>query len=75
MFISGALRVLPFKLSKLFKLSFCASFLCVFFYCSDDLPDGEGRFTFSVADVGQGLAQFGVYEGRAVVWDMGPGSQ
>jgi len=34
-----------------------------------------GRFTFCVADVGQGLAQFGVMDGRAVVWDMGPTGQ
>jgi competence protein ComEC len=35
-----------------------------------DGGDGE-RFTFTVADVGQGLAQFGVAGKRAVVWDVG----
>jgi len=44
-------------------------------YCSDLPDESHGRFTFTAADVGQGLAQFGVYEGRAVVWDMGPASQ
>ncbi|MDR0307609.1 MAG: MBL fold metallo-hydrolase [Chitinispirillales bacterium] len=33
--------------------------------------DEADSFTFSVADVGQGLAQFGVKDGRAVLWDMG----
>jgi competence protein ComEC len=32
---------------------------------------GGERFAFTVADVGQGLAQFGVVNGRAVVWDVG----
>jgi competence protein ComEC len=75
LFTSGVHQVLRFELFKKSKLLFIASFLCLFFYCSDLPDESGGRFTFSVADVGQGLAQFGVYGGRAVVWDMGPGSQ
>lgn len=36
---------------------------------------GGERFSFTVADVGQGLAQFGAVDGRAVVWDVGPSDQ
>ena len=52
--------------------------LCFFAACDNPaVPTSEkyGRFTFCVADVGQGLAQFGVMDGRAVVWDMGPPGQ
>ena len=51
---------------------------CFFAGCGNPaVPTSEeyGRFTFCVADVGQGLAQFGVMGGRAVVWDMGPPEQ
>ena len=80
-FTSGARQALLFRffqLFKLFKLLTCIYFVCLFFYCSDLSDDNlynDKRFTFTVADVGQGLAQFGVYDGRAVVWDMGAGSQ
>ncbi len=37
---------------------------------ANDDASGE-RFTFTVADVGQGLAQFGVVGKRAAVWDVG----
>jgi competence protein ComEC len=51
---------------------------CLFANCGNPaVPTSEeyGRFTFCVTDVGQGLAQFGVMDGRAVVWDMGPPGQ
>ncbi|MFP4163946.1 MAG: ComEC/Rec2 family competence protein [Chitinispirillaceae bacterium] len=35
----------------------------------------ESRFVFCTADVGQGLSQFGIHDGDAVVWDMGAGNQ
>lgn len=38
-------------------------------------PVPEDRFTFCIADVGQGLSQFGIRNGKAVVWDMGPGNE
>jgi len=57
---------------------FTALLLCLFAGCQNPaVPTSKeyGRFTFCVADVGQGLAQFGVMGGRAVVWDMGPPGQ
>jgi len=41
--------------------------------CTNPVDNGVTgeRFTFAVADVGQGLAQFGVVGKRAVVWDVG----
>jgi competence protein ComEC len=36
---------------------------------SDNLS--QGYFTFAVLDVGQGLAQIGMRDNRAVAWDMG----
>lgn len=80
LFTSGVRQVLlfrSFQLCKAFRLLISASFLSLFFYCSEPFDENryEKRFTFTVADVGQGLAQFGVYNGRAVVWDMGPESQ
>jgi len=41
--------------------------------CANPVDDGSpgGRFVFAVADVGQGLAQFGAAGGRAVAWDVG----
>jgi len=53
-------------------------FFLSFVNCNDNpvnTAGGSGRFTFSVVDVGQGLAQFGVMDGRAVVWDVGPSAQ
>jgi len=51
--------------------------VCLFVNCGDNPVNsgGDGRFTFVIADVGQGLAQFGVRDGRAVVWDIGPPNQ
>ncbi|MFP4013934.1 MAG: ComEC/Rec2 family competence protein [Chitinispirillaceae bacterium] len=43
--------------------------------CSLVEPVPEDRFTFCTADVGQGLSQFGIRNGKAVVWDMGPGNK
>jgi competence protein ComEC len=44
--------------------------------CGNPVNEGEGgRFMFVVADVAQGLAQFGVAGARAVVWDVGPPGQ
>jgi len=53
-------------------------FICLtlFVNCNNPVNGGENnRFTFCVADIGQGLSQFGVMGGRAVVWDMGPPDQ
>ena len=80
MFISGDRQALLFRffnrgIYKSLKLCISVLFLLLFFYCSDLSDESEGRFTFTIADVGQGLAQFGVYDGRAVVWDMGSSSQ
>jgi len=41
---------------------------------ADTAGGGQVRVTFAVADVGQGLAQFGVVGKRAVLWDVGPDS-
>ena len=50
--------------------------LTLFASCNNPVDNGnDSRFTFCVADVGQGLSQFGVMGGRAVVWDMGPQDQ
>ncbi|MBD3322159.1 MAG: hypothetical protein GF350_13760 [Chitinivibrionales bacterium] len=35
---------------------------------------GSNEFVFSVLDVGQGLAQVGVVNGKAIAWDTGPES-
>jgi competence protein ComEC len=48
-------------------------------FCWGCANPGDGaapdvRFAFAVADVGQGLAQFGVTGRRAVAWDVGPDS-
>jgi competence protein ComEC len=46
--------------------------------CASCANPGDGgalsgvRFTFAVADVGQGLAHFGAAGNRAVIWDVGP---
>ncbi|GBU22211.1 hypothetical protein R80B4_02117 [Fibrobacteres bacterium R8-0-B4] len=50
-----------------------ASLLLLSANCANPIDDGSagGRFTFAVADVGQGLAQFGVIGKRAVVLDVG----
>lgn len=37
-----------------------------------DSDSGPETFTFAVLDVGQGLAQLGSMQDRAVAWDMGP---
>jgi len=53
-------------------------FAILFVNCNNNPANpagGGGRFTFSVVDVGQGLAQFGVMNGRAVAWDVGPSNQ
>jgi len=52
---------------------FILSFFIVLTRCTNPIDDNDdgGRFTFTVADVGQGLAQFGVLGKRAVVWDVG----
>ncbi|MDR2577586.1 MAG: MBL fold metallo-hydrolase [Chitinispirillales bacterium] len=64
------------------KDAFLLTLLCliavtVLVNCTNPISSngGNASFTFTVADVGQGLAQFGVMDGRAVLWDMGPPSQ
>ncbi|MDR2694451.1 MAG: hypothetical protein LBB74_09605 [Chitinispirillales bacterium] len=54
-------------------LSFGAPLLLLLTNCANPADGGAagGRFTFAVADVGQGLAQFGVVGKRTVVWDVG----
>ncbi|MCL2689257.1 MAG: MBL fold metallo-hydrolase [Chitinispirillia bacterium] len=82
-FISGDRQVLLFRFFQqikpfTFRILFGASFLSLFIYCSDLSDDnlyGDKNFTFTVADVGQGLAQFGVCNDKAIVWDMGSASQ
>ncbi len=47
-----------------------------FVFCSDWSSEySQSTFRFCVADVGQGLSQFGYIGGRALVWDLGPGNQ
>jgi len=42
--------------------------------CTDRVVSPDESFAFAVLDVGQGLSQVGVRNGRAVVWDLGPGT-
>ncbi|MDR0330203.1 MAG: hypothetical protein LBH93_00635 [Chitinispirillales bacterium] len=61
-------------------MRFSAFLLCclaLFVNCNNPTGDSgaNGDFRFCVADVGQGLAQFGVINKRAVVWDVGPANQ
>lgn len=53
-----------------FKLASLLLILC-FFSC-DTIQEENEEFRFGVINVGQGLSQIGEYQGRAVVWDMGP---
>jgi len=86
MFISKYLQAIRFngiginrgdikKESPFFTLIrfFLISLLLLPANCANPVDDGaaSGRFTFTVADVGQGLAQFGVAGDRAVVMDVG----
>jgi competence protein ComEC len=67
MFISRYPQVILFKIFALIALALLIG-------CknpADNDASGGGRFTFAVADVGQGLAQFGVVGKRAVVLDVG----
>ncbi|MDR2591586.1 MAG: hypothetical protein LBC59_02115 [Chitinispirillales bacterium] len=52
---------------------FVLTIITLMIECANPVDDGAsgGRFTFAVADVGQGLAQFGVVGKRAVAWDVG----
>jgi len=75
MSISRGRRVMRFERAA---TVFAALVFCLFAGCKNPVvpTSGEyGRFTFCVADVGQGLAQFGVMDGRAAIWDMGPPGQ
>jgi competence protein ComEC len=56
-----------------FKLFVMAVVFAALTRCTNPVGDGaeSGRFTFAVADVGQGLAQFGIFGKRAVAWDVG----
>lgn len=40
--------------------------------CSGSADEREGSVSFAILDVGQGLAQLGVSDGRAIAWDVGP---
>ncbi len=40
--------------------------------CGDAGNEHDGGLGFAVLDVGQGLSQVGVSDGRAFVWDIGP---
>jgi competence protein ComEC len=65
MFISRYLQVIHFK-------NFLLTVLTLFIGCTNPVDDDAGgRLTFAVADVGQGLAQFGVVGKRAAVFDVG----
>ncbi|MCL2182896.1 MAG: MBL fold metallo-hydrolase [Chitinispirillia bacterium] len=60
------------------RFNIVLTFISLFLNCGGNpvnTSGGGSRFTFAVADVGQGLAQFGVIDGRAAVWDMGPPNQ
>jgi competence protein ComEC len=59
-----------------FECAMTAIITTLFITCTNPAnDDGQKRFIFATANVGQGLAQFGVIDGRAVVWDMGPPNQ
>jgi competence protein ComEC len=66
MFISKYRQAIRFKFLAL-------TLFTVLTRCANPVDDGAagGRFTFTVANVGQGLAQFGVVGKRAVAWDIG----
>lgn len=63
------------KVRRAIRFNAALAFFCLFFGCGGNPASSAGgtaRFTFAVADVGQGLAQFGVIDGRAAAWDIGP---
>jgi len=66
MFMSKYLQAIRFKFLAVTVLTLLTS-------CSNPVDDDAAseRFTFTVADVGQGLAQFGVAGKRAVIMDVG----
>jgi beta-lactamase superfamily II metal-dependent hydrolase len=54
--------------------NFSGLLLILYFTSCDTVQEENEEFLFSVINVGQGLSQIGVYQGTAVVWDMGPES-
>lgn len=69
-------KSIPEKVLMAVALSAFCLIVIFFTGCANpaDTPVDHVRFTFAVADVGQGLAQFGVVGKRAVLWDVGPDS-
>ena len=64
------------RLTFYFKLLVAASCVLSILSCAgiggDSEPDSEfGQLTFAVLNVGQGLSQTTVVDGRAIMWDMG----
>jgi len=72
MFMSKYLQAIRFKRCGFPDCFAALAMTVIALSCSNPVDDDASeRFTFTVADVGQGLAQFGVLGKRAVVMDVG----
>lgn len=61
------------KFILIFKYAIFSVLVCCQFFCSIVSEQVNEEVSFTVVDVGQGLSQISVRNGRAVVWDMGHG--